>query len=203
MSSNVLVKPELIGYNMLMAEPKTETKWVYSRDDDQVQAGNEQPSMPEQVGPGESILWTASEFIDKHKGLGWYLSFIAGILLLSAATFLFTKDYISAVVITLAGLTFIVVTRKKPEQLSYEVNNQGIQIGAKFYQYGMFKSFDVALDGGIKSIELIPLKRIMPEISIYFPPEQETAIVSVLSAHLPHHEQSEHTVDKWAKKLRF
>lgn len=193
----------LIGYNMLMAESETETKWAYSPENEQAEAAVQQKSEQAQTGSQQAISWTASEFIDRHKGAGWYLTFFAGIVLLGAAVFFFTKDYISTVVIVLAGLIFAFVIRKKPQQLPYELNNQGLQIGSKFYQYGIFKSFDLTQDGGIKSIDLIPLKHFMPEISIYFPPEQEMAIVNLLSAHLPHNPQAERTVDKLAKKLRF
>lgn len=186
---------------MLMAQQATETNWTY-KPDEQAEPAN-QTASENPAGSQLSISWTASEFIDRYKGAGWYTTFITGIILFSAAIFLFTKDYMSSAVIILAGLIFIMVSRKKPQQLLYEVNEQGIQIGPKFYQYGMFKSFDLTQDGAIKSIDLIPLKRLMPEVTVYFPPEQEMAIVNLLATHLPHNPQPERTVDKLAKKLRF
>jgi hypothetical protein len=150
-----------------------------------------------------SINWTASEFVDIHRSTGWHALFLIGFLLLSIVVFIFTKDYISSVLIAAAGIIFIIASSRKPRQLAYEINEDGIKVGARFYVYGVFKSFDLIQEGGIKSISLMPLKRFMPEISIYFPPEQEEDIVEVISGHLPHDEHMEKSIDKLARKLRF
>ncbi len=181
-----------------------DSNWAY-KPDENVAASIEPAENPsaEQKKPQEPITWTASEFIDTHKGAGWHVLFFAGLAALGGLAYFLTKDYISSAVIIIAGIIFALTINRKPRQLPYEINNQGIQIGERFYDYGMFKSFDLMQEGGIKSINLMPLKRLMPDISLYFPPEQETAIVDFLSAHLPHDEHIEKSIDRLAKKLRF
>jgi hypothetical protein len=190
---------------MLMPSNDTEeAKWSYSPEG----GAPARPDMSSGRQTGESpreqsVSWTASEFIDKHKSGGWYLAFFLGLAMLSGLIFIFTRDYISAGAIVLAGVIFVILTKKKPQQLPYEVNNKGLKIGNRFYQYGDFKSFGLAQEGGIKSINFVPLKRFMPEISIYFPPEQEVVIIGILAQHLPHDVHVEKTMDKLARKLHF
>ncbi len=187
-----------------MADSENQAGWAYRPDNQEPVLQNTDPATKEATAPTQkSVSWTASEFIDKHKGTGWYVAFILGILLISFAIFIVTKDYMSTAVIIIAGIIFLFVIKKKPQQLPYELNERGLQIGSKFYQYEMFKSFDLTQDEGLKSIDLIPIKRFMPEISIYFPPDQELLIVNILASHLPHNPQPEKTVDRLAKKLRF
>jgi hypothetical protein len=160
---------------------------------------------PEEGMPAQkpSISWTASEFVDHQRGAGWYLIFFAGLIIVSVLMFKFTKDYISGVAIMIAGVILAGFARKRPRQLPYEVGGQGINIGGRLYPYEGFKSFGIGQEGGAKVINLVPLQRFMPDISVFFPLEQEADIIGVLADHLPHNDHPEKTVDRLAKKLRF
>lgn len=195
-------KLDPLGYNMLMQPKEGDAKWSYSPENTESQANNEDDKNSKGQKQ-QSISWTASEFIDNHKGAGWYLLFFIGLLLVSGLIFLFTNDYVSSGAIVFAGIIFVFLAKRKPQQLPYEVNSRGIQIGKKFYQYTEFKSFDLAWDKGVKCLDLIPLKRFMPEITIYFPPEQEEAITNIIASHLPHDETAEKNIDRIIKKLHF
>lgn len=151
----------------------------------------------------EGVTWTASEYIAHHKTSGWYLLFIFGILACSAGIYFLTKDMISSGVVGFAGILFAALASKKPRQLSYRVDIAGIAIGEKFYPYTQFKFFSIAREGAVGSVNFWPLKRFMPELSIYYPPEQEGQILKIVAEHLPHEEHQEHAVDKLLKKLRF
>lgn len=205
MSPATLEKPRIIGYNMLMPTDGDTNddgaNWAYKGGDNPELVENTQ--IPQNNQSSAPVSWTASEFIDIQKGTGWHFLFFAGTALLGALIFFFTHDYIAPITMIVAAVIFVIITSKKPRELPYQVNDQGIQIGIKFYRYENFKSFDLAQEGGIKSISLMPLQRFMPEISIYFPPEQEKAIVGLLSTHLPHEERIEKAMDKVARKLRF
>lgn len=182
--------------------PTDEAKWTYTQQNTPApQASNPAPAASAQNQ--DTVSWTASEFIEKQKDTGWHFLFFAAIVIISVLIFVFTHDYVAPIAIGLAGIIFVVITSKKPRELPYELSNQGIRIGQRFYGYEVFKSFGLAQEGGIKSINLLPLQRFMPEISIYFPPDQEAAIINLLSLHLPHEEHVEKTVDKFAKKLGF
>ncbi|HEX5797603.1 MAG TPA: hypothetical protein VFX86_04410 [Candidatus Saccharimonadales bacterium] len=172
-------------------DTKSESSW-YKPKTDQVQTTESRP-----------VAWTASEFIDHQKGTGWYLAFCGGLSAAGLLIFIFTRDYISTGAVIIAGGMIIILAKRKPRQLPYEVNDQGVNIGGRFHRYENFKSFGINQEEGVRSISFMPLKRFMPDISIYFPPEQETAILKVISNHLPHNDRPEKTVDRVAKKLRF
>jgi hypothetical protein len=151
----------------------------------------------------EGVTWAASEYIAHHKTPGWYLLFIFGVLACSGGIYFLTKDIISSGVVGFAGLLFAALASKKPRQLSYKVDVAGITIGGRFYPYTQFKFFSIARDGVVGSVNFWPLKRFMPELSIYYPPEQEGQILKIITEHLPHEEHEEHSIDKLLKKLRF
>lgn len=178
-----------------------ETNWEYQPGTNPLDTGNIQK--PKDSKSETPISWTASEFADIQKGAGWHFLFFAGTALLGGLIFFFTHDYIAPVSMVLAAIIYVIITSKKPRELPYQLNGQGIQIGAKFYRYENFKSYDLAQEGSVKAINFMPLQRFMPEVSIYFPPEQETAILNLLSTHLPHEERAEKAMDKVARKLRF
>ena len=101
------------------------------------------------------------------------------------------------------GGLFALLANHKPRQLAYKIDNSGINIGSKLYPFEQFKSFSLAREDAIEYVNLMPLKRFMPDVSIYFPPEETEKIVTILSDHLPHHDTGERQIDKLAKKLRF
>ncbi len=175
-----------------------ESKWVFKGEADTLQELETSKKHPD-----KEIKWTASEFIHHHKNLGWYLGLILATLAFSGITYLVTKDVISSSTILLVGVLFGVLASKKPRELPYSVNNQGVTIGQKFYPYTIFRSFAVNQEGAIACVEFMPLKRFMPEIAIYFPPDQGTKILDLLSDHLPHEQFQMNGVDKLMKKVRF
>lgn len=185
-------------------QPKaTETEEQKSEEAEPNFAAPPEHASKKKASSGQSVDWTASEFISHHKSTTWYLSFIAVIALLSGGIYFLTSDVVSSGAIGIAGVLFIVLASHKPREMSYKIDTEGITIGSKFYHYGQFKSFGVHQEGAIGAINLMPLKRFMPELSIYYPPEHENEIVEILAYHLPHDQREEHHVDRLLKKIRF
>ncbi|MGB4759498.1 MAG: hypothetical protein WBP26_05590 [Candidatus Saccharimonadales bacterium] len=152
----------------------------------------------------ENLSWTASEFIHHAKSLNWYL--VVGIVgLLGAITVYFlTKDIVSSAVIAIVAIIFAVSAASKPRVLPYEINAGGIQIGSKHYPYADFKTFSVVKEGGAFSkVELMPLKRFSPPVSMHIPPEEEESIVHTLSEFLPYEERKPDVTDRLLNKIRF
>jgi hypothetical protein len=156
-----------------------------------------------QKTPHRAVTWTASEFVAHQKDASWHLTLIAGVLILCGFTYIFTKDVISVITIFVVGILFAVLANKKPRELPYMIDTQGITIGDKFYPYALFKSFAINQEGAIAYINLMPLKRFMPERAIYYPPEDEAEILSILADYLPHDQRKEQGVDRLMKRLRF
>lgn len=151
----------------------------------------------------EPVSWTASEFIDHEKSVGWYMA-LTGVALASAvAVYLITKDMISAVVVILAALTLGFYGARKPKQVQYRLDTSGLTIGNKLFRYAEFKSFSVATEGAFSSIVFMPMKRFAPLTTIYLAPENEKEIVNILNATLPFEEHKKDAVDKLMHKIRF
>lgn len=155
------------------------------------------------TGQPSEVVWTASEYIAHHKNTGWFFGLFAAILAIAGLAYIFTRDLISTATIIIAGLLFGILANKKPRQLKYKLDSQAVTIGQKAYPYNSFKSFAVLQEGAIGCVNLLPLKRFMPEISIYFPQEEGDKILDVLSSHLPHDQKEEHQFDRLMKKIRF
>jgi len=123
--------------------------------------------------------------------------------LVVAVVYLITREVFSAIVIVLAASLFGVTAQRKPRTLQYQVDSHGVSIGSKAYQYGLFKSFSVLEEGAFSSIQLMPLKRFMPPISLFYPPEQEEQIVNTLGSYLPHEERTHDPIDRLMRRVRF
>lgn len=151
----------------------------------------------------EAVSWTASEFIAHQKNAGWYLMVILCGVAVAALIFLLTKDKISAGIIVAVAVTAAGLGARKPRVLSYRVDSRGITIGNKSYHYDLFKSFAVIDEEAVTSIYLVPQKRFMPAITIYFEPKDEERIINVLGAYLPEEHQQLDLIDKLMRKIRF
>lgn len=149
------------------------------------------------------VNWTASEYVAHDKGTGWFMGLAAATGLATVVVYLLTGDIVTVVVVLVVAIVFGAFALRKPRVLSYKIDNSGITIADKHYPYASFRSFAVQEEGAIDSILLIPLKRFMPGLSIYFPPEQEDQIVGTLGAYLPHEERPPDAIDRLMRKVRF
>jgi hypothetical protein len=149
------------------------------------------------------LSWTASEFVEHQKPHGWYVLLTFGALVISAALYFLLRDSVTVVVVAVTAVLFGIVGARKPRSMSYTISQNGIQIGEKTFPYASFKSFSVIEEGAIDSIQLLPLKRFMPPISLYFPPEQEQEIFETLASYLPHEDRRHDPIDRLMKRLHF
>jgi hypothetical protein len=161
-----------------------------------------QEEVPQQ-GDIQPVSWTASEFVSHQKNSGWYLLLgIAGIVG-AAIVYLLTRDVISTVTIVIVIIILGIFATRKPRTLQYQLTSQGMQIGEKSYPYNLFKSFSVIEEGAISSVMLMPLKRFMPPISVYYDPKDEQKIADLLTSYLPYEERNKDMVDRFMNKIRF
>jgi len=158
-----------------------------------------QPSVEQQPG----ISWTASEFVAHHKTGGWYALLAGGAVMAAIVVFLVTKDVVSAVVILLAAIAFGIVAARQPRELQYQVDNYGLVIGVKEYNYSAFRSFSVVQEGAFSSIVFMPLKRFASLVTIYYDPADEADIVELLSQHLPLEKRDQAAIDRLMWRIRF
>lgn len=181
---------------LLMDEHNSE--WAYSAEiDNEAQA--EQQTRPHH----EPIAWTGSEFIAQHKSASWYLCLIAALVVACGVIYLLSKDILSIVFVLIMGILFGIIASKKPRELQYSIDDQGIGVGNRHYSFSDFKTFSIMRDGAIGYISLLPLQRLHPELTIYYAPENEQQIFDTLSTYLPHEDRPERVVDKFARTIRF
>ncbi len=107
------------------------------------------------------------------------------------------------VVIAVMGVAVWVFASKQPRTLAYSLNSKGVQVGDKSYLYDQFRSFAIISEGAMSSVLLSPLKRFMPPLSLYYAPEDEEKIVTLLSLHLPHNQSQPDFVERLSSRLRF
>ncbi len=150
-----------------------------------------------------AVSWTASEFIAHDKAPSWYAGLALCGVLLAATVFLLTRDWISTVVIVIITVVFGVFASRQPRVLNYALDQVGVHIANKFYPYADFKSFSLMDEGGINAIWLMPLKRFMPSITIFYAPPDEDNIMNVLSRYLPFEQRDHDMVERLMRKVRF
>jgi hypothetical protein len=175
--------------------------WSFRQEEPDAQDFSQQSESAQTVEP---IVWTGSEFIAQQKDGGWYMGLFFAILACCVVAFLVTGgDYLSVGFIAIIGILFGIIAGRSPRQLRYQIDNHGITIGNKLYPFTLFKSFAVMQEGAIGYVNLFPLHRFKPEISIYFAPDDADKILNALSNYLPNEQRPEHKVDRLMKHIRF
>jgi hypothetical protein len=162
-----------------------------------------EPSTSSVADDGQSITWTASEFVAHDKSAAWYLMMATGTLAIAAIDFIITKDKFSTAVIIVAGLLLGIYGSHKPRQLQYELNQLGVGIAGKYHSYDEFKSFSVVEEGAFAGIVFMPLKRFGVPLTIYYAPADENEILSLLTDQLPFEEHQADLVDSFIRRIRF
>lgn len=178
-----------------LSENESNSQWKYSSVE-----SNAGHNAATEIGP---VTWTASEFVDHEKDFSWFLKLGGITVVLVAIIYLVTEEAITSIVIILASALFGVTASRKPRTLEYQITPAGVSIGGKLYKFEIFKSFSVIEEEAFNSIQLMPLKRFMTPISLYFPPEQEEQIITTLGSYLPHEERGRDPVDRLMRKVRF
>lgn len=195
-SSSETEKPRQQGPKPDRQPDSASTPWQFKADDNAAER-------PRPTSQPSSVSWTASEFIAHDKASGWYGLLALGGALGAAIIYLLTRDIITTGMIIIVTVLFGVFAARKPRVLDYGLDGSGIHIGQKFYPYGDFKSFSVIDEGSISGIWLMPLRRFMPNLTIYYAPDDEDKILNVLSQYLPFEDRQHDMVDRFLRKVRF
>jgi hypothetical protein len=166
---------------------------------DEATSDEQQSELPD-VG---EVTWSASEYIAHAKGSGWYVGLGLLIVLISAGVYFITRSIFSSIMVLVIGIAFGVVAARKPRTLQYTVDNIGVRIGDKGYPYSEIKSFSLVEDTAINSIQLVPFRRFMPPINIYFEAKDEDKILDIISNFVPHEEAGKDPIDHLMKRIKF
>lgn len=183
-----------------MQEENSQSSWQFVKD-----VGSTEATSSTGTGAlNQEFTWSASEFIAYHKSFGWYLAVFLFLLVLAGGMFFITgRDIVSTISIMVVGTLFMVYASRKPRVLKYTISKNGVQIGDKLYSFSILRSFAIIDEGSLRSISLLPLKRFMPTISMYFEPQDEPKIIEALGSYLPKEDKRQDIVDKFMHKIRF
>lgn len=165
--------------------------------------GNNSNVDPREDSEPKLISWSASELIAHEKSIGWYFLLAIGGIAAATIVYFLTHDKISTAVMVVVVIALGIVAAKKPRELAYSLDGNGLTIGDKFYGYDLFKSFAIVEEGAFSSITLMPLKRFMVARSLYYSPTDEKKIIYVLSDRLPLDDHKSDAVDTFMRRIRF
>ena len=151
----------------------------------------------------ETITWTASEYIAHHKSGKWYAMLGLVAFVITAIIWLATKDIISAAVVLIGAGILGGYGARQPRELQYQLDTTALTIGNKTYELDAFRSFTVDDQQAFASVNLMPLKRFAPGLTIYCAPQDEEAIIDVLALRLPIEEHQPDAIDRLMRHIRF
>lgn len=152
--------------------------------------------------PTETIHWEASEYIHHDKSPLWLVGFIVVVVLALGVTIWLQNWTFAALIVAMAAAMGMYAYRK-PHQIRYSLNSTNLTIDEKAYHLNEFRAFGVVPDGGLYTIRLIPLKRFLPSVTIYFAQDDGEKIVDTLGHSLPMEQMQPDAIDKLMRKIRF
>ncbi|MDD5032770.1 MAG: DUF5673 domain-containing protein [Candidatus Pacebacteria bacterium] len=86
------------------------------------------------------IAWSALEYRYVPKGPNWFWFLGSGTLAL-VITAIFLKNFLLAVFAVIAALAIALQGIRKPKKISISVEEKGVRVESKFYEYEKIKSF--------------------------------------------------------------
>src|SRR5665213_4576824 len=93
------------------------TPWHFQSKDEAQNLSSDQATI--EKSDFKPIIWSASEFIEHSKSVGWYLLLMLGTAILAGLCYLLTHDKITTAVIIVAAVFFGFYANRKPRTLEY------------------------------------------------------------------------------------
>ena len=162
-----------------------------------------QPEAHEEPDDMPSLSWQASEDVHHEKSAAWFMGLIGAVVILLAVSLVLIKSWTFAILIVVMAAAVAVFASRPPRVMQYHLSHHGIQINDKSFNMHEFRAFGVLQNGSLYSIVLLPIKRFMPSVNVYFPAEHGERIVDVFGEVLPMEHVEPDLIDKAVRKLRF
>ncbi|HET9098134.1 MAG TPA: hypothetical protein VFN51_00790 [Candidatus Saccharimonadales bacterium] len=161
------------------------------------------PTLTSAQTPEDGFTWMAPEFVVHEKSSTWYLKLSIASLLVSGLLYLLTRDLITAGMVIVAGLFLGVYALRKPKNIVYNVNDEGITIGRRHFNYEQFRSFTVMPEGHLLTFTFLPLKRFEPPIGMCYADDKADSIITYISLRLPVEHRKPDLIDILMQLIRF
>lgn len=150
----------------------------------------------------QAVSWEASEYIHRSKDFGWVIGFGCVVIIILAISIYFKAWTFAALVVVMA-LTMGVFAFRKPKTKRYTLNNHSLTIDNTTFQLSDFRAFGVLNEEAFYSIILMPIKRFMPAVTMYFAQEDGEKIVDILSGSLPLENVQPDPIDSFMRRIHF
>lgn len=151
----------------------------------------------------EPVTWQAKEYVHHEKNSTWFIAFGVVMVLLMLVATLFMRSWTFAALLVVIGVVILILAKRPPRVMSYSLSDKGLHIGDTLHSFADFRAFGVIHDGEEYSIMLIPTKRFLPGITVYFPEESGEEIVDALGSRMPMQELRLDIIDRIVRKLRL
>lgn len=185
----VQVDAQQVQQPVVQAEPQPESN-AFDHDGDGV------------IAPSEPLSWQASEYVHHDKQAIWYIA-LGAVTIALLALAIFMQAWTFAALVVVLGVGIGVLAGRPPHTVQYILSEGGLRVDEKTFAYHDFRAFGVIQEDAFASIILMPTKRFMPAVNVYFPSEMGEQIVDIFGAFLPMEPIELDFVDKLARKLRF
>jgi hypothetical protein len=157
----------------------------------------------------EKLTWSALEYEEKERHPDWFWA-LGVIVLASSVTSIIFANYFFAVLLIIGGALLGFFAMKKPDMITYELNDKGLKIKDRIYLFSKMKSFwvqkPVSDEGKImKPLLFIKSDRLL--VPIFSVPIEESFVVKIHNLFLKHEvkeeEMKEHPSEKIMESLGF
>lgn len=168
-------------------------------------AAGSQPVMAQEIATvdDDQIEWTALEFEERPKSFVWYFYLAIVVAVVAILVYLASKDYFGTGLVVVIGLLFAFSASRKPRKLNYRLSANGINIAGRARHFSSFKAFWLSMDAAEPSFSLLPLKRFVPTLKIFFDGADLDKISKILSDNLPLTEPRLDPIDRFLQKIHF
>jgi len=95
----------------------------------------------------DKLTWSALEYEEKERSKDWFWA-LGVIVVSSSVAAIIYGNYFFATLLLLSGILLGYFAVKKPDMVSYELNNKGLKIRTELYPYERIKSFWVQIGKG-------------------------------------------------------
>ncbi|MFA6533423.1 MAG: hypothetical protein WCT22_05550 [Patescibacteria group bacterium] len=156
----------------------------------------------------EKLVWSALEYEEKDRSKDWFWALGIIVVTSSIASIIF-GNYFFAVLLVLGGFLLGFFAIKKPDMVTYELNEKGLKIRNRLYPYESIKAFwvqaDFNPDSNVKPIFFIHSERaFMPVLSIPIDKSIAEDIYSIMTTkEIAEVEMKEHPSEKIMEVLGF
>jgi len=153
---------------------------------------------------GKSLLsWQAPEYhhYDKSTDWYWWVGLVA-IMLLGFAVW--QGSFLFGVLVLVGWFTIILYAVRKPQIITFSINEKGVVIEKTFYPWHTLKSFWIFYNPPLlKELSLESQKTLMPYIKIPLGDTNPDQVKEALDKYLPEEEQQESIIDNLSHIARF